>query len=135
MAGPISHQQRRRLEHHFRREDESDASEQDEPCRPQGSSQGPAAPASDELVDGDWLLESYRLENTDSGLVVPATIRNRGEQPASAELTVWVFADQEPLGSVSASVSDVPPDGTQEVTLEGDAVWKPGDKTVLLQAN
>jgi hypothetical protein len=105
-----------------------------------GSTSGPAgqsappAPSSDQLRSGDWLLETYRLDNTDDGLVVSGTVRNRGDATASADLVVWVYAGGEPLGSVSSTVTDVPAGGTQIVTMSGDAVWKPGAKRVLLQA-
>jgi hypothetical protein len=103
-----------------------------------GSSQGgevPPAPSSDQLRSGDWLLESYRLDNTDEGLVVSGTVRNRGTQTGSADLRVWVYlAGGESLGSVSGSVSDVPAGAAVPVTLRGDAVWKPGEKVVLLEA-
>jgi hypothetical protein len=98
------------------------------------SSGAPAAPASDQLRDGDWLLESYRLDNNDSGLVVSGTVRNRGTEAGSADLTVWVYANGEPLGSVQTTVSDVPAGAAVPVTMRGDAVWKPGTKRVLLQA-
>lgn len=97
------------------------------------SSQAPPAPASDQLRDGDWLLESYRLDNTDSGLVVSGTVRNRGAETASADLTVWVYADGESLGSVQTTVSDVPAGAAVPVAMRGDAVWKQGTKRVVLE--
>ncbi len=99
------------------------------------SSQAPPAPSSDQLRDGDWLLESYRLDNNESGLVVSGTVRNRGAETASADLTVWVYADGKSLGSVQSTVSDVPAGAAVPVTMRGDAVWKPGTKRVVLQAD
>lgn len=98
------------------------------------ASQAPPAPSSDQLRSGDWLLETYRLDNTEDGLVVSGTVRNRGDATASADLVVWVYAGSESLGSVSTTVTDVPAGGTEIVTMTGDAVWKPGAKTVLLEA-
>jgi hypothetical protein len=102
-----------------------------------GTSQGgdaPPAPSSDQLRSGDWLLESYRLDNTAEGLVVSGTVRNRGDATASADLRVWVYLDGQSLGSVSGTVSDVPAGSAVPVTLRGDAVWQPGQKVVLLEA-
>jgi tRNA A-37 threonylcarbamoyl transferase component Bud32 len=101
---------------------------------PASAGQAPPAPSSDQLRSGDWLLETYRFDNTGDGLVVSGTMRNRGDATASADLVVWVYAGDESLGSVSATVNDVPAGGTQIVTMTGDAIWKPGAKTVLLEA-
>jgi hypothetical protein len=95
----------------------------------------PAAPASDQLRSGDWLLESYRLDNNEAGLVVSATVRNTGEASASADLVVWVYADSDPLGSVATTVTDVGGGVAVPVTMRGDAVWRAGPKTVLLEAS
>jgi hypothetical protein len=81
------------------------------------------------------LLETYRLDNTDTGLVVSGTVRNRGEATASADLTTWVYLGSESLGSVATTVSDVPAGGAVPVTMTGDAIWKQGQKVVLLQAS
>ena len=49
---------------------------------PPSAADAPPAPSDDQLKDGDWLLETYRLDNTDSGLVVSGTVRNtRGCRP------------------------------------------------------
>jgi hypothetical protein len=95
----------------------------------------PPAPASDDLRDGPWLLERYRLNNTASGLTITGTVRNTGDATASADLTTWVYQGQESLGSVSATVTDVPAGAAVEVEMTGDAVFKSGDKNVLLQAS
>jgi hypothetical protein len=103
--------------------------------QPGSAADAPPAPAADQLVSGDWLLESYRLDNTADGLVVSGTVRNRGASPASADLRVWVYRGQESLGSVATTVSDVPGKAAVPVTMTGDAVWKSGAKTVLLEAS
>ena len=54
---------------------------------------------------------------------------------ASADLTTWVYLGGESLGSVSTTVTDVPAGETVRVTMKGDAVWKKGQKVVLLQAS
>ncbi len=102
---------------------------------PASAADAPPAPGNDQLTDGDWLLETYRLDNTDSGLVVSGTVRNRGTSTASADLTTWVYLGQESLGSVSETVNDVPAGASVPVTMKGDAVWKQGQKVVLLQAS
>jgi len=102
---------------------------------PPSASDAPPAPGEDQLRDGDWLLETYRLDNTDEGLVVSGTVRNTGSAPASADLTTWVYLGQESLGSVATTVTDVPAGATGLVTMPGDAVWKRGQKVVLLQAS
>jgi tRNA A-37 threonylcarbamoyl transferase component Bud32 len=102
---------------------------------PPSASEAPAAPASDQLRSGDWLLESYRLDNSGGGLTVRGTVRNSGAEQGSTDLTVWIYAGGESLGSVSGSVADVPAGETAPVTLTGDAVWAPGDKVVLLEAS
>lgn len=102
---------------------------------PPSSGDAPPAPSSDQLRSGDWLLESYRLDNTADGLVVSGTVRNRGTSTASANLTVWVYVDGTSLGSVSGEVSDVAAGAAVPVTLRGDAIWKPGQKVVLLEAS
>jgi predicted Ser/Thr protein kinase len=109
----------------------------DQPGTSQPGSAGdaPPAPGSDQLRSGDWLLESYRLDNTDGGLVVSGTVRNRGAATASADLTVWVYLGDQSLGSVATTVSDVPAGAAVPVTMTGDAVWKPGQKVVLLEAS
>jgi hypothetical protein len=101
---------------------------------PASSGEAPPAPASDQLRSGDWLLESYRLDNTDEGLVVSGTVRNRGDAAASADLRVWVYLDGASLGSASTTVTDVAAGAAVPVTMRGDAVWKPGQKVVLLEA-
>jgi hypothetical protein len=102
---------------------------------PPSAADAPPAPGSDQLTDGDWLLETYRLDNTDDGLVVSGTVRNRGTTTGSADLTTWVYLGQESLGSVSTTVTDVPAGTTVPVTMTGDAIWKQGQKDVLLQAS
>ena len=101
---------------------------------PGSASDAPPAPGSDQLRSGDWLLESYRLDNTTDGLVVSGTVRNRGDATASADLLVWVYADGEPLGSVTTTVTDVAAGAVVPVTMRGDAVWKAGTKRVILEA-
>ncbi len=101
---------------------------------PASASDAPPAPASDQLSAGDWLLETYRLDNTGTGLVVSGTVRNRGAASASADLTTWIYLGQESLGSVTTTLSDVPAGSAVPVTMEGDAIWKQGPKVVLLQA-
>lgn len=102
---------------------------------PPSASDAPPAPRKDQLRDGDWVLMTYRLDNTADGLVVSGTVRHTGSGPASADLTTWVYLDGESLGSVSTTVTDVPAGGTVPVTMTGDAVWKQGKKVVLLQAS
>ena len=102
---------------------------------PPSAADAPPAPAKDQLTDGDWLLETYRFDNTADGLVVSGTVRNRGSAPASADLTTWVYLGKESLGSVATKVADVPAGGSVPVTMKGDAVWKKGKKVVLLQAS
>ena len=102
---------------------------------PASAADAPPAPRKDQLRDGDWLLETYRLDNTDTGLVVSGTVRNSGDAAASADLITWVYLDGESLGSVSTTVNDVPAGGTTLVTMSGDAVWRSGQKIVLLQAS
>jgi hypothetical protein len=102
---------------------------------PPSSTDAPPAPASDQLKDGDWLLATYRLDNTAEGLVVSGTVRNTGSTTASANLTTWVYLGDESLGSVSTTLTDVPAGGSVPVTMTGDAVWKKGQKVVLLQAS
>ncbi|MGB7983000.1 MAG: hypothetical protein WCF36_19625, partial [Candidatus Nanopelagicales bacterium] len=109
--------------------------EPDAPNQAESAGDAPAAPSSDQLSPGDWLLSPYQLENDANGLTVTGTLANRGPDPASAELTLWVYLGSESLGSVSTTVSDVPAGGTQEVTMTGDAIWKPGPKVVLLEAS
>ena len=62
-------------------------------------------------------------------------MRNTGDATASADLTTWVYVGQESLGSVSTTVSDVPAGDAVQVEMTGDAVWKQGDKVVLLKAS
>ena len=102
---------------------------------PPSAADAPPAPAKDQLKDGDWLLETYRFDNTADGLVVSGTVRNTGSATASANLTTWVYLGEESLGSVATTVTDVPAGGTTLVRMEGDAVWKKGQKVVLLQAS
>jgi hypothetical protein len=102
---------------------------------PPSASDAPPAPATDQLKDGDWLLATYRLENTADGLVVSGTVRNTGSSTASANLTTWVYLGDESLGSVGTTVTDVPGGGTVLVTMTGDAIWRKGQKVVLLQAS
>ena len=102
---------------------------------PPSASDAPPAPSTNQLTDGDWLLETYRFDNTADGLVVSGTVRNRGDATASADLTTWVYLGQESLGSVATTVTDVPAGATVLVTMKGDAVWKKGQKVVLLQAS
>jgi serine/threonine protein kinase len=102
--------------------------------QPNGSVSAPSAPGSDQLRDDPWLLESYRLDNTDEGMVVSGTVRNTGPETASADLTVWLYADSEPLGSVGTTLTDIAPGAAVPVNMRGDAQWQPGTKTVLLQA-
>ena len=54
---------------------------------------------------------------------------------ASADLTTWVYLGSESLGSVATTVTDVPAGASVPVTMTGDAVWKQGQKVVLLQAS
>jgi serine/threonine protein kinase len=98
------------------------------------ASNAPPAPADDQLRSGDWLLETYRLDNTDDGLVISGTVRNRGTTTASADLTTWFYEGGESLGSVSTTVSDVPAGAAVPVTMTGDAIWRPGQQVVLLEA-
>ncbi len=102
---------------------------------PPSAADAPPAPAKDQLKDGDWLLATYRYDNTADGLVVSGTVRNTGGDTASADLTTWVYLGEESLGSVSTTVTDVPAGETVRVTMKGDAVWKKGPKVVLLQAS
>lgn len=101
---------------------------------PASSAEPPPAPGTDQLRDGPWLLERYRLNNT-SGLTVTGTVRNTGDSTASADLTTWIYLGDESLGSVATTVTDVPAGGAVEVQMTGDAQWKQGLKTVLLQAS
>lgn len=96
--------------------------------------QAPPAPASDQLRDGDWLLESYRIGNQGGKLTVSGTVRNRGTDTASSPLTTWVYVDGQSLGSVSTTVTDVPAGGAVPVVMTGDATWAQGAKVLLLQA-
>ncbi len=105
------------------------------PNQAESAGDAPAAPSSDQLSSGDWLLSPYRLENDANGLTVTGTLLNRGTDTASTDLTLWVYLGSESLGSVSTTVSDVPAGGTEQVTMTGDAVWKPGTKVVLLEAS
>ena len=102
---------------------------------PPSAADAPPAPAKDQLKDGDWLLATYRLDNTADGLVVSGTVRNTGGATASANLTTWVYLGDESLGSVATTVTDVPAGESVPVTMKGDAVWKKGQKVVLLQAS
>jgi hypothetical protein len=102
---------------------------------PPSAADAPPAPSKDQLKDGDWLLEKYNFVNTADGLVLSGTVRNTGSSTASADLTTWVYRGEESLGSVSTTVTDVPARETVRVTMKGDAVWKKGDKVVLLQAS
>ena len=102
---------------------------------PPSAADAPPAPAKDQLKDGDWLLATYRFDNTADGLVVSGTVRNTGDATASANLTTWVYLGDESLGSVATTVTDVPAGGSVPVTMTGDAVWKKGQKVVLLQAS
>jgi hypothetical protein len=102
---------------------------------PPSAADAPPAPSEDQLKDGDWLLATYRFDNTADGLAVSGTVRNTGGDTASADLTTWVYLGGESLGSVSTTVTDVPAGETVRVTMTGDAVWKKGQKVVLLQAS
>jgi serine/threonine protein kinase len=102
---------------------------------PASASDAPPAPSKDQLKDGNWLLATYRLDNTDDGLVVSGTVTNTGDATASADLTTWVYLGEESLGSVATTVADVPAGASVPVTMTGDAVWKKGQKVVLLQAS
>jgi hypothetical protein len=113
---------------------QSGPSSGDSGTRPDSASDAPPAPADDQLRSGDWFLETYRLDNTDEGLVVSGTVRNRGNSTGSADLTTWVYESGESLGSVSTTVTDVPAGAAVPVTMTGDAIWRPGQKVVLLEA-
>ena len=102
--------------------------------QPGSASDAPPAPAEDQLRSGDWFLETYRLDNTDDGLVISGTVRNRGTTTGSADLTTWFYEGGESLGSVSTTVSDVPAGAAVPVTMTGDAIWRPGQQVVLLEA-
>lgn len=99
------------------------------------SATAPSAPASDQLRDGQWLLESYRLSNQGGSLVVSGSVRNTGTAAASADLQVWAYQGGQSLGSVSTTVKDVPAGGAVDVTMTGDATWQAGQKVLLLQAS
>ena len=103
--------------------------------QPGSASDAPPAPSSDQLRSGPWLLERYALKNSGRDLTITGTVRNTGDQSASAELTAWVYVGGESLGSVGATVTDVPAGEAVDVTMTGDAVWMPGDKTILLEAS
>ncbi|MGB8020088.1 MAG: FxLYD domain-containing protein, partial [Candidatus Nanopelagicales bacterium] len=95
----------------------------------------PSAPASDQLRDGDWLLQSYRLASQAGALTVSGTVRNTGDATASADLQVWLYEGGQSLGSVTTTVTDVPAGGTVDVTMTGDATWQAGQKVLLLEAS
>ena len=104
--------------------------------QPPSAESAPPAPSSDQLGSGDWFLDAYRLNNDSSGsMTITGTVRNRGNATASAHLTVWVYLGDQSLGSVSTTVTDVPAGKTVSVEMAGDAVWKPGEKVVLLEAS
>ena len=102
--------------------------------QPGSAAEAPPAPGSDQLRAGPWLLERYALNNRSQDLSITGTVRNTGDQPASADLTAWVYRGGESLGSVSATVTDVPAGEAVQVTMTGDAIWRPGEKTILLEA-
>jgi hypothetical protein len=97
--------------------------------------EAPPAPGSDSLVAGPWLLERYAFNNDGAELTISATIRNNGSEAGSADLRTWVYQDQDSLGSVSATVSDVPAGDSVQVEMTGDAQWQAGPKTVVLEAS
>jgi serine/threonine protein kinase len=103
---------------------------------PPSARKAPDAPPSDVLRSGDWLLASYRLINDGTDLSISGTISNTGSTAGSADLTVWVYlADGTSLGSVETTVTDVPAGGSVQVNMTGDALWAPGAKVVLLEAD
>ncbi len=95
----------------------------------------PSAPASDQLGDGDWFLDSYRLSNTADGhLTLDGQVRNRGSRTASADLRVWIYLQTgELLGRVESSVADVAAGQSVATTMSGDAIFQSGPKVVLFQ--
>ena len=102
--------------------------------QPDSAKDAPPAPDANELGSGQWFLDRYSFDNTADGMAVDGTVRNKGDAPASAELTVWVYLNGESLGSASTTVTDVPAGGTTSVRMTGDAIWKPGEKVVLFEA-
>ncbi|MGV1006136.1 MAG: serine/threonine protein kinase [Candidatus Nanopelagicales bacterium] len=101
---------------------------------PAPTGEAPEAPRSDQLRSGDWLLAQYALHNDTSTMSVTGTLTNTGSSKASADIVVWVYVGDEVLGSVGATVTDVPAGESTKVTLTGDFAWKPGQKILLVQA-
>lgn len=102
---------------------------------PGSAADAPPAPSSDQLRDGPWLLERYALNNTDSGLTITGIVRNTGSSTVSADLTTWVYLGSQSLGSVGTTLTDVPAGAAVDVEMTGDAIWKQGQKKVLLEAS
>lgn len=101
---------------------------------PTASGSVPAAPSSDQLRSGDWLLASYSLSNDGSTMSLSGRLQHSGSAAASADVFVYVFLDGELLGSMSATVTDVPAGGSTNVQMSGDFAWKAGQKVLAVVA-
>jgi hypothetical protein len=101
---------------------------------PASAAEAPPAPATDQLRDGDWLLESYRFVNEGPDLELTGTVRNSGPEPSSTELRAWIYHEGQSVGSLGTTVQDVPAGKSVPVVMTGDAVWRSGAKVVLLEA-
>lgn len=101
---------------------------------PTASGSAPAAPASDQLRSGDWLLDSYSLQNDGSTMSLSGKLKNKGSATASADVFVYVYLGGQLMGSMSTTVTDVPAGGSTNVQMTGNFTWKPGQKVLAVVA-
>ena len=92
----------------------------------------PAAPASNELVSGQWLLSPYAIVKDEEMLVVTGTLQNLGTEAASAEVRVFVYVDGRAVATAEGVVQDIPGESSTPVTLPTDSTWVPGTKVLFV---
>ena len=92
----------------------------------------PAAPASNELANNDWLLSPYAIIKDDNQLVVTGTLKNRSPEARSAIMRVFVYVNGSHVATGVGEVRDVGPNASVEVSLPSGAEWAPGNKVLLV---
>lgn len=104
------------------------------PTPPPDGSFPPAPPSSQQTSHG-WHVGPWRITNTGGVIGMEATVTNKLTATRSADLTVFLYVDGQPLAAVHATVSEVAGGAAIPVIFTSTDKWGPGTKTLLLVAS
>lgn len=93
----------------------------------------PPAPAASDTATDDVVLSNYAILSQQGVLAISGDLQNVSGEELSGTVKAYVYLDDEAIATATADVNALSPGASENITLQSESDYVPGEKVVLLK--